>query len=54
MLAFFLVFIEVLIAFFTSISIDLSVKNSDLRSHVQRGLLGSLILAISLTLWFFH
>jgi hypothetical protein len=46
-----LVLIEIFLAFFISIASDGLVKNYHFRKDTQRGILGCLMLAISLTIW---
>jgi ABC-type Mn2+/Zn2+ transport system permease subunit len=52
MLQFFIILIELGIAAFISLFIDALVKNYHFRKDTQRGILGCLMLAISLTIWF--
>ena len=49
-----LVLIEIILASFTSLAIDATVKNYSFRKDTQRGVFGCLILVISFTVWHFN
>jgi hypothetical protein len=47
----FIILSELVLAAFTSISIDATVKHYRIRDRVQRGLFGFTVLILSLTFW---